>query len=192
MARYGLVIGIANYNNFRNLPKAVTDAEKVALVLREHGRFEVQPLPGKLVESENRWRVAPDKKLTGKELGSALRMFLLEKAKNHEALIYFAGHGFEALTLTGKQKGYLATFDCTSDGQNAIAFDDFNDLIRESQLSSLVVLLDCCYAGSFLEKSFLRSSFPVFNSKQDYCLITSSREFERAREDVVGTICSMA
>ena len=192
MARYALVIGIANYNNFRNLPKAVTDAENIARVLREHGGFKVQPLPAKLIESENRWYVAPDKKLTGKELGSALRKFLLEKAKNHEALIYFAGHGFEAATLTGQQKGYLATSDCTSDGQNAIAFDDFNDLIRESQLASLVVLLDCCYAGSFLENSFLRSSFPVFNSKQDYCLITASREFERAREDVEGGIFTQA
>ncbi|MBW4624906.1 MAG: caspase family protein [Brasilonema octagenarum HA4186-MV1] len=194
MARYALVIGIANYNNprIRNLPKAATDAEKIAQVLRKHGRFEVQPLPGKLIESENRWCVAPDKKLLGKELGSALSKFMLEKAKNHEALIYFAGHGFEAPTLTGKQKGYLATSDCTSDGQNAIAFDDFNDLIRESQLASLVVLLDCCYAGSFLEKSFLSSSFPIFNSKQDYCLITASREFERAREDVEGGIFTQA
>ncbi|MEI2578304.1 nSTAND1 domain-containing NTPase [Scytonema sp. PRP1] len=192
MARYALVIGIANYNHFRNLPKAVTDAESIARVLREHGRFDVQPLPSKLIEGENCWCVAPDKKLTGKELGLTLRTFLLEKAKNHEALIYFAGHGFEAASLTGKQKGYLATFDCSSDGQNAIAFDDFNDLIRESQLASLVVLLDCCYAGSFLEKSFLRSSFPVFHSKQDYCLITASREFERAREDVEGGIFTQA
>jgi hypothetical protein len=192
MARYALVIGIANYNHFRNLPKAVTDAENIALVLREHGRFDVHPLPAKLIQGENCWRVAPDKKLTGKELGSTLRQFLLEKAKNHEALIYFAGHGFEAATLTGKQKGYLATFDCSSDGHNAIAFDEFNDLIRESQLASLVVLLDCCYAGSFLENSFLRSSFPVFNSKQDYCLITASREFERAREDVEGGIFTQA
>jgi WD40 repeat protein/energy-coupling factor transporter ATP-binding protein EcfA2 len=194
MARYALVIGIAKYknNNIRNLPKAVTDAENIARVLREHGRFDVQPLPAKLIEGENCWRVAPDKELTGKELGLTLRKFLVEKAKNHEALIYFAGHGFEAPTLTGKQKGYLATFDCTSDGQNALPFDDFNDLIRESQLASLVVLLDCCYAGSFLEKSFLRSSFPVFHSKQDYCLITASREFEKAREDVEGGIFTQA
>ncbi|MBW4498240.1 MAG: caspase family protein [Scytonema hyalinum WJT4-NPBG1] len=190
MARYALVIGIANYNNFRNLPKAVTDAENIAQVLREHGRFNVQPLPDKLIKGENCKRVAPDKKLTGKELGLALREFLLKKAKNHEALIYFAGHGFEAPTLTGKQKGYLATFDCTSDGQNAISFDDFNDLIQKSELSSLVVLLDCCYSGSFLEK--IRSSFPDFYSKQDYCLITASREFEKAREDVEGGIFTQA
>ncbi|MBD2168301.1 caspase family protein [Calothrix membranacea FACHB-236] len=192
MARYALVIGIAKYDNFTNLPKAVNDAEQIAQLLKEHGRFDVQPLPGKLIESENRWQVTAEKKLIGKELGQTLRLFLLEKAKGSEALIYFAGHGFEAPSLTGEPKGYLATSDCHKDGQNAIAFDDFNSLIAKSQLSSLVVLLDCCYAGSLLERSFIRSSFPVFNSKQDYCLITASRAFERAREDAEGGIFTKA
>ncbi|OYD98256.1 hypothetical protein CDG77_07020 [Nostoc sp. 'Peltigera membranacea cyanobiont' 213] len=193
MPRYALVIGIAKYDNFTNLPKAVNDAEKIAQLLREHGWFDVQPLPGKLIEGENRWQVTPDKKLTGKELGQTLRTFLLEKAKGSEALIYFAGHGFEALNLTGEPKGFLATSDCNKvDGQNAIAFDDLNTLIAKSQLSSLVVLLDCCYAGSFLERSFIKSGFSVFNSKQDYSLITASRAFERAREDDEGGIFTKA
>ncbi|MGH1396809.1 MAG: caspase family protein, partial [Trichormus sp.] len=192
MARYALVIGIAKYDNFNNLPKTVNDAGHITHLLREHGRFNVQPLPGKLIESENIWQVNPDKKLTGKELGQALRVFLLEKAKGAEALIYFAGHGFEATSLTGEPKGYLATSDCSKDGQNAIAFDDFNTLISKSQLSSLVVLLDCCYAGSLLERSLINSSFPVFNSKTDYCLITASRAFERAREDGEGGIFTQA
>ena len=88
MPRYALVIGIAKYDNLTNLPKAVNDAEKIAHLLRERGRFDVQPLPGKLIESENRWQVTLDKKLTGKELGQTLRTFLLEKAKGSEALIY--------------------------------------------------------------------------------------------------------
>jgi hypothetical protein len=192
MARYALVLGIAKYDNFTNLPKAVNDAEHIAQLLREQGRFDVQPLPSKLIESENRWQIALDKKLTGKQLGEALRIFLLEKAKGAEALIYFAGHGFEAPSLTGIKKGYLATSDCNKDGQNAIAFDDLNSLIAESELSSLVVLLDCCYAGSLLETSFIRSSFPVFNSNADYCLITASRAFERAREDAEGGIFTKA
>ncbi|WP_445635229.1 Peptidase C14 caspase domain-containing protein [Nostoc sp. DSM 114161] len=192
MARYALVLGIAKYDNFSNLPKAVNDAEQIAQLLREQGRFDVQPLPSKLIESENRWQVTLDKKLTGKELGQALRIFLLEKAKGNEALIYFAGYGFEAPSLTGEAKGYLATSDCNKDGQNAIAFDDLNTLIAKSQLSSLVVLLDCCYAGSLLERSFIKSGFSVFNSKQDYSLITASRAFERAREDAEGGIFTKA
>jgi uridine kinase len=192
MARYALVIGIAKYDNFNNLPKTVNDAAQITQLLSQHGRFDVQPLPGKLIESDNCWQVTPDKKLTGQELGQALNTFLLEKAKGAEALIYFAGHGFEATSNTGVKKGYLATFDCAKDGVKAIAFDDFNTLISKSQLSSLVVLLDCCYAGSLLERSFINSSFPVFNSKTDYCLITASRAFERAREDAEGGIFTQA
>ncbi|MEH2422480.1 MAG: caspase family protein [Nostoc sp.] len=192
MARYALVLGIAKYDNFTNLPKAVNDAEHIAQLLREQGRFDVQRLPGKLIESENRWQITPDKKLNGKELGEELRRFLLEKAKRADALIYFAGHGFEATSHTGIKKGYLATSDCNKEGQNAIPFDELNTLISESQLSSLVVLLDCCYAGSLLERSFINSGFSVFNSKQDYCLITASRAFERAREDAEGGIFTKA
>lgn len=192
MARYALVIGIAKYDNFNNLPTAVNDAAQIIQLLSQHGRFDVQPLPSKLIETANSWQVTSDKKLTGKELGQKLREFLLNKANNAEAVIYFAGHGFEAPSLTGEAKGYLATSDCSKDGQNAIAFDDLNTLISKSQLSSLVVILDCCYAGSLLERSFIKSSFPVFNTKQDYCLITASRAFEKAREDSEGGIFTKA
>ncbi|MEH1893632.1 MAG: caspase family protein [Nostoc sp.] len=82
MARYALVLGIAKYDNFTNLPKAVNDAEHIAQLLREQGRFDVQPLPGKLIESENRWQITPDKKLTGKELGEELIPIIHEDALN--------------------------------------------------------------------------------------------------------------
>jgi hypothetical protein len=70
MARYALVIGVAAYNNFRNLEKAVTDAEAIAQLLEQQGNFqEVKRLPAKWLKDESRWVVGADKKLTGKELG---------------------------------------------------------------------------------------------------------------------------
>ncbi len=182
MARYALVVGIAKYDNFRHLDKAATDAAAIARILQTHGQYQVEPLPKRLVESENRWELAPDKKVTGKELGQVLETFLLERAKGQEALIYFAGHGFEVPGLGSKKKGYLATSDGTSDGRNAILFSDLNDLIRESRLSSLVLIVDCCHAGSFLERTLLESTLTAFKEKQDYYLMTACRSFERARE----------
>lgn len=182
MARYALVIGISRYDSFRNLDKAATDAEAIARILQTHGQYQVEPLPKRLVEAENCWELATDKKLTGKDLGQALATFLLERAKDQEALIYFAGHGFEMPGLGRKKKGYLATSDSVSDGRNAILFSDLNDLIRESNLSNLVLILDCCHAGSFLERTMLESTLTAFNEKKDYYLITSCRSFERARE----------
>jgi len=182
MARYALVIGISRYDNFRNLGKAATDAAAIARTLQTHGQYQVEPLPKRLIEAENRWELATDKKLTGKDLGQALETFLLERAKDQEALIYFAGHGFEVPGLGRKKKGYLATSDSVSDGRNAILFSDLNDLIRESSLSNLVLILDCCHAGSFLERTILESTLTAFKEKKDYYLITACRDFERARE----------
>lgn len=182
MARYALVVGIAKYDNFRHLDKAATDAAAIARILQTHGQYQVEPLPKRLVESENRWELAPDRKVTGKELGQVLETFLLERAQGQEALIYFAGHGFEVPGLGSKKKGYLATSDGTSDGRNALLFSDLNDLIRESNLSSLVLIVDCCHAGSFLERTLLESTLTAFKEKQDYYLMTACRSFERARE----------
>jgi hypothetical protein len=182
MARYALVVGMARYDNFRDLDKAATDAAEIAHILQVYGHYQVEPLPKRLVDAENRWALATDKKLIGKDLGQALATFLLKQATDQEALIYFAGHGFEVSGLGRKKKGYLATSDCTSDGRNAILFSDLNDLIRESSLSSLVLILDCCHAGSFLEQTLLESTLTAFKEKKDYYLITACRSFERARE----------
>ncbi|MEQ8975656.1 MAG: caspase family protein [Coleofasciculus sp. C1-SOL-03] len=183
MARYALVIGIANYNNFSNLEKAVVDAEAIAQRLERHGNFqEVKRLPRKWLNDENRWAVASDKRLKGKELGDELRTFLLEQAVKNEAVVYFAGHGFPVSSCLGVAEGYLATSDCTEDGRNAILLRHLNALIAQSDLSSLVILLDCCYAGTLLEKQLLQPTLTAFNTKRDYYLITACRGFEKAYE----------
>jgi signal transduction histidine kinase len=185
MARYALVIGIATYNNFSNLEKAVTDAEAIAQLLERQGNFqEVKRLPAKWLKDEGRWAVTGDKKLTGKELGNALRTFLLEQAAKNEAVIYFAGHGFPVSSCMGVEEGYLATSDCAEDGRNAIPLRHLNALMVESDLSSLVVMLDCCYAGTFLERRLLEPTFTAFNTKRDYYLITACRGFQKAYEGV--------
>ena len=183
MTRYALVVGVARYDNFRNLDKAATDAAAIAHILQVHGRYQVKPSPRRLVKPEDRWELDLDKKLTAKDLSQDLEEFLLDQAEGHEALIYFAGHGFELTELGRTKKGYLATSDCKKDDVgSAISFNGLNDLIQKSRLSSLVMILDCCNAGSFLERTLLDSALTAFNGKQDYYLITACRSFERARE----------
>lgn len=183
MARYALVIGIANYEKISpNLPKAATDAEAIAQILEKQGNFQdVERLPRRWIKEENCWEVAQDKKLTGKDLGEALKIFLLEKAKHQEALIYFAGHGLEVASWTDEKKGFLATSDCNSDGRNGILLDDLNVLISKSEVSNLVMLLDCCHAGYALERKLLNDSLKAIGQK-DYYLITACRGFEKALE----------
>ncbi|MEP0883516.1 caspase family protein [Trichocoleus sp. ST-U3] len=184
MARYALVIGIAEYDSssLPTLKKSATDAEAVAQALERYGNFqEVIRLPSRWISDENRYEIV-SKKLTGQELSQALKTFLLEQAVKQEALIYFAGHGFQALSSMGVQNGYLATSNCAIDGRNAIPLDEFNWLISQSDLSSLVVLLDCCHAGSLLERNLLEPTLTAFDKKPDYYFITACRSFEKAYE----------
>ena len=187
MARYALVVGISQYcSPLKSLEKTATDAEAVAKVLEEYGDFvEVKRLPSRRnPQTQKREMVA--KTVTGAELGQALQTLLLEQACQNEALIYFTGHGITVPGNLGQPRGYLATSDCEieAEGQqiinqkHGIAFDDLNDLISKSELSSLVVLLDCCHSGHFLERNLIERTFRTFSTQKDYYLITAGRSFQ--------------
>jgi hypothetical protein len=185
MARYALVVGIAEYGNSSlNLTKPTIDAEAVAQLLEQQGNFqEVKRLPRRWNRDRNCYQVA-QKRLTGIDFGKALREFLLEQAVKSEALIYFSGHGITVSDILGRQKGYLATSDCTLETieKHGIALDSLNALIREADLSSLIVLLDCCHSGDFLERNLIEQTLTAFSSRKDYYLITACRSFEKAYE----------
>lgn len=189
MARYALVIGISEYqsSNLSNLPKSINDAAEVARLLEEYGNFDVVTrLPIRWNPQQNSFEFAT--KMTGEELGLELRKFLLEQAANNEALIYFSGHGFTVYDNLGKQKGFLAASDCqitesrnrVGEQQRGISLDSLNDLIRESQLSSLVLILDCCRSGYFLERQLIEQTLTAFSSQRDYYLITACRGYEES------------
>ncbi|MEH1903430.1 MAG: caspase family protein [Nostoc sp.] len=190
MARYALVIGIAEYlsPSLARLSKTTNDAEAIAQLLEQYGDFQsVQRLPQRWNKDKNGYEMAAQK-VTGAQLGQDLRTFLLEQAANNEALIYFSGHGFTISGNLGQQKGYLASSDCQiefKENENieqkyGIPLDSLNDLIRDSQLSSLVVLLDCCHSGYFLERQLIEKTLNAFSTQKDYYLITACRGFESA------------
>ena len=199
MARYALIVGIAQYDTkgLPKLEKPTADAEAVAQVLEQYGNFtEVQRLPSR-INPETKKREMIDQPVTAKELWQAIETLLNEQARNNDALIYFTGHGLKVKGRSGKPRGYLATSDCQitfdvikSDGNkdepritevnNAILFDDLNDLIRKSQLSSLVVLLDCCHSGNFIERNLITDSLGI-SLEKDYHLIAACRGFQEGK-----------
>ncbi|MFG6103464.1 NB-ARC domain-containing protein [Leptothoe sp. EHU-05/26/07-4] len=183
MARYALVVGISDYksNYLKNLSKPIGDAEAIAQLLRDHGQCErVTVLSGHV---------------TAEELEDALTKLIQQDAARNEAFIYFTGHGLAVKGGLGGTKGYLATSDCTVTIENnqpkrqtkAISFSDLNDLICDSDLSSLVMFIDACHSGELIESELVEHSFAGLNSEQDYYLITSCRGHESAwakkRED---------
>lgn len=199
MDRFALIVGIAQYGtkSLPQLEKPTADAEAVAQVLEQYGDFtEVQRLPSR-INPETKKREMVNQPVTAKELWQAIETLLNEQARNNDALIYFTGHGLKVEGRSGKPRGYLATSDCQikadvikSEGnkdepritevQSAILFDDLNDLISKSELSSLVVLLDCCHSGNFIERNLITNSFGI-SLEKDYYLIAACRGFQTGK-----------
>ncbi|MEH2258066.1 nSTAND1 domain-containing NTPase, partial [Nostoc sp.] len=175
MARYALVVGITDYTNqLSNLTKPATDAEAVKQVLEAHGDFENSDiLKGKVSTTE---------------LAEALKTLLQQQAVKNEALIYFTGHGITVSDSLGTQQAYLATSDLTIVTQGnriieqtgGINLGSLNNLIKDSDLSSLVVLLDCCHSGEFLERNLIEKTLTAFISQRDYYFIAACRGFQQA------------
>ncbi len=189
MTRYALVIGISQYDSpsFPSLKKAVTDAEEMAQLLERSGAFqEVVRFPCKWVNEKSRYEIISQKVLAA-DLYQTLKTFLLEKAARKDALVYYAGHGFQITTLSGEKQGFLAASNSAKkDMETLIRLEDLNKLVSDSDLSSLVILLDCCHAGALLEtfsKDLVQSTLKSFNRQPDYCLITACRAEEKAYED---------
>ncbi|MEQ8972955.1 MAG: caspase family protein [Coleofasciculus sp. C1-SOL-03] len=151
MARYALIVGIETYNSqyLQDLSKSVNDAKDFAQLLEDYGncpRNHITLLSGQV---------------TGDELIQALKTFLSEQAKNQDAIIYFSGHGVlekqqDPLTDEVSQKGYLAASDCQLSKKenqwvvkdNAIPLESITKLINNTELSSLIVILDACHSGA--------------------------------------------
>jgi WD40 repeat protein/energy-coupling factor transporter ATP-binding protein EcfA2 len=188
MARYALIIGITEYQspNLSRLPKAATDAEIVAQVLEQYGEFQVKRVPEGWTGKQPK---VGEKKVTGADLGQQLETLLLKQATGSEALIYFAGHGFTVSDNLGEQQGFLATSDCQvelSEGaaveqKYGISLESLNKLIAKSDLSSLVMLLDCCHSGYFLERNLIQQTLTAFSAQKDYYLITACRTYEKSK-----------
>ncbi|MEG4839132.1 nSTAND1 domain-containing NTPase [Microcoleus sp. B9-D4] len=191
MARYALVIGIAQYqsSNLKPLSKAATDAEVVARVLEEYGQYTVTRLPHRWNAETQRFEVAPQKSVSADEVCEALQTLLLEQGTKSDVLIYFAGHGLTFFDNLGEQKGALATSDCQVEvvGRQVVNYkygidlSSLNRLIKKSDMSSLVMLLDCCHSGYFLESQLVQQTLTAFSTQKDYYLITACRSFETVK-----------
>jgi hypothetical protein len=185
MTKYALVIGIQKYGRtgFGDLEKPAGDAEAIAQILEEYGDFNVKRLPEQWNEVKDGYEVAKTT-LNSKDLGREIKNFFNKVGKN-KALLYFSGHGCQVETNLGSKKGYLVTSDCCIDNvaTQGISLDDLNGLILNANCSSLVVLLDCCHAGNFLEESLISKALTAFYpGESNYFFATACRGHENAYE----------
>ncbi|MEB3357613.1 MAG: caspase family protein [Synechococcales bacterium] len=178
MKRYALVIGIGDYDSLPKLSKPANDARAIAKVLKDHGDFqEVTLLSG--TKSKPGW-------VDYGKLDEELVKFL-KQAANQDALIYFTGHGFTVEESEFDQRGYLATSSCKVklkdkriiSQEEGLSFNKLNGLIQKANLSSLLMLLDCCHSGFLIEDELVKKSLLAF-SRNNYCLIAACRSFQES------------
>ncbi|OKH30659.1 hypothetical protein NIES2119_30500 [[Phormidium ambiguum] IAM M-71] len=145
-----VVIGINKYfNNIAPLETAVNDADKLANLLEQKYNYQVLLLL--------------DKAATQSRLNDLLITFTEQKLllangkelqlqRNDRLLFYFAGHGtpLDEENDTDKPTGYLIPQDGQRDNSNTwISMARLHDSLSELPCRHLLLILDCCFAGTF-------------------------------------------
>ncbi|MCO5383869.1 MAG: caspase family protein [Methanosarcina barkeri] len=161
--RKALVIGIDDYPDDASLEGCVNDAVSVANLLEKNGdgspNFDVRLItnPSGITDiPTTRWLIEE-----------------LFETSSDVALFYYSGHGL--LKSTG---GYIVTSDF--ERYNGIPMSEILSLATNSRSRSKIIILDCCYSGSFAESNLGNSS--VSNLCDELTVITASRNIESADE----------
>jgi hypothetical protein len=182
-----VVIGIDQYNDpISNLSTPVSDANAFADLLKT--KFEYQREDVRLLTNNQA-------NLTG------LCTLLNDTLPNHinptesdRLIFYFAGHGLPINSDDGPQ-GYLVPQDADpSKVESFLSMNEVYDALNKLQCHHLLVILDCCFAGTFrwasnrkaivkLEKIY-REHYDRFIRFPAWQLITSSAHDQEALDIV--------
>ncbi len=151
-----LIIGIDRYGHgIEPLQTAVADARAIAATLqRDHG-YEVFLLLDEAATLEG------------------LRNQLQELARSLDVtdrlLVYFAGHGV-AITDDDEPQGFVLPYAATPGyAEGYLAMNELHDSLAALPCRHLLLILDCCFAGSFRWTSL----------KRDIMLLPSAMYWER-------------
>jgi hypothetical protein len=140
--RKALLIGIDAYQNFSKLSGCVADAKRMCEVLVRH-EDKTRNYDCQLYTSSRKQPIN----------GTFLKQKWNELFEDFtgDILFYYSGHGAQD----------RASHFATRDGNSTIpglAMDDLLLLVNTSQAQEIVLILDCCYAGSFGNPALLSSN----------------------------------
>ena len=132
---HAFIIGIDAYLHVNPLQTAVNDATVLATQLaNDHGYTVHGPL------------LNPDKQALTEYIEEALKQ---EVGQADRVLFYFAGHGIALDSQSGPQ-GYLAPTDAQSGQIDSLyPMDRLHDALMDLTCQHGLLILDCCFSGSF-------------------------------------------
>lgn len=137
--RHAVLIGIDRYGSgMSTLSSAVNDARGVAeLLARDHGYRD----PELLLDSQ----------ATGEGILECLKTSRASTLSEASSLVlYFAGHGVALDDGPEGPQGYLMPVDANSEDKATwLSMDRLRKALSDLACRHLLVLLDCCFAGSF-------------------------------------------
>ncbi|BAT54421.1 WD-40 repeat protein [Nostoc sp. NIES-3756] len=140
-----IAIGINQYQNgIAKLNTAKPDAETLADILRDDYQYQVELI----TDAED-----TERKPTRNELENLLTKWLPKQlqqpAQNNRLLFYFAGHGM-ALESDDGPRGFLLPQDANpKNPETFLSMQVLHDALIALPCHHLIVILDCCFAGTF-------------------------------------------
>lgn len=136
---HAFIVGNNDYQQVSRLKTPINDATKLAEVLKEKHAFE------------NVHLLTDAKKV---QLEEFITKKMIEEVKqNDKVVFYFAGHGIAVDSeedKEGEPKGYLVPTDADSNDESTfVAMDLLNEMLHSLPSRHLLLILDCCFSGSF-------------------------------------------
>jgi len=192
-----VVIGINKYTNgIRSLKNAVNDAEKVTEMLQNQYGYQVlQLLDEAATLSQIQELLAALKKQQIRLKNQTIKI-----EENDRFFFYFSGHGiaFDGLESAAGPQGFLVPQDGKlreeEQEQSLLPMTDLHDALMALPSRHLLVILDCCFAGSFRwaglnkdidrEEKLYRERYEVFTSNKAQQVITSAAYDEKALDSI--------
>ena len=141
-----VVIGINEYQNgIARLKTAVPDALAIANILKDSYQYQ-------LVHPHSETEVIVNRQATNAHLRKLFTEILPQKinpTKSDRLLLYFAGHGIARNSDTGPE-GYLVPQDGEiNNSDSLLRMGDLHHWLSQLECRHLLVILDCCFAGTF-------------------------------------------
>lgn len=171
--RFALLIGSYQYedSNFKELRAPANDVKALEKVLSDPkiGDFEVK------ISLNEKFHIVL----------KLINIFFQDRKKDDLLLLYFSGHGLKEIG----GKFYLVATDTELKllPSTGISASYINDLMRNSNSRSQVIILDCCYSGAFvrgISKGNIKTNIQsYFDGGVGKVIITSSDEMQYSFEE---------
>jgi WD40 repeat protein len=132
---HSFIVGINDYEHVNSLTTAVNDAIKLAEKLEADHGYQVHP---------------PLLNATKAEMEKLLLETMPKQVGPEDrVLFYFAGHGI-ALNSDDDPQGYFVPADARGDDPDTlVSMDLLHDIIDKLPCQHGLLIMDCCFAGSF-------------------------------------------